>query len=220
MDIESYIGLIPERIELSKLLLSIIVGGMLGIEREYRGKAAGFRTIILICISSTLFTIFSIEIGGKSNPDRIAANIITGIGFLGAGAIFRDVNNLTRGLNTATIIWITAALGMGIGAGHFIITIGITIILMIILIGFPSLEGMVSRKHQVRIYKICFSNIESMVEMEMAFLKSGLEARIVKQIMQENKMVCHWTAAGKENNHIRFASSLYTAKGVTEYEYN
>ena len=129
MNFEMYIGYIPEEQDLSKLLISVIIGAIIGMEREYRGKAAGFRTIILICIGSTLFTIFSIQIGDKSNPDRIAANIITGIGFLGAGAIFRDVNNLTRGLNTATIIWITAALGMGIGAGHYIIVLLTTVLL-------------------------------------------------------------------------------------------
>ncbi len=220
MNFEMYIGYIPEQQDLSKLLMSIVIGAIIGMEREYRGKAAGFRTIILICIGSTLFTIFSIQIGGKSNPDRIAANIITGIGFLGAGAIFRDVNNLTRGLNTATIIWITAALGMGIGAGHFIIVLLTTVILMIILISFPTLEGMISRKHQVRIYKVCFIDNQSMLEMESSFEKYELDSRVAKQIMLENKMVCHWTVAGKETDQIRFANTLSAAKGIIEYEYN
>ncbi len=220
MDFEQYIGYIPERLDLSKLLMSIIIGGAIGIEREYRGKAAGFRTIILICVGSTLFTIFSIQIGAPSNSDRIAANIITGIGFLGAGAIFRDVNNLTRGLNTATIIWITAALGMGIGAGHFIIVVLSTAILIIILTGFPLLERMISRKHQVRTYKICFKHNDAIVEMDNSFNKHELSARIAKHIMQEDKIVCHWTVAGSEGSHTRFASTLHAANGVIEFEYN
>jgi putative Mg2+ transporter-C (MgtC) family protein len=217
---DKIIGYIPEQLDLLKLLVSILVGGTIGIEREYRGKSAGFRTIILICIGSTLFTIFSIQLGSPNNSDRIAANIITGIGFLGAGAIFRDINNLTRGLNTATIIWITAALGLGIGAGHFIIVILSTVILIIILTSFPKLEILISRKHQVRIYKISFRDNDSVLEMEKCFKKNGLTARVIKHMMHDNTIVCHWTVAGSESNQVNFANTLCTMKGPVEFEYS
>ena len=71
---------------IEKLLLSLLVGGLIGAEREYRSKSAGFRTLTLICLGATLFTIFSQLIGAPGNPDRIASNIATGIGFVGAGA--------------------------------------------------------------------------------------------------------------------------------------
>src|SRR5262245_32461881 len=100
--------------ELLKLFISLIVGGVIGAEREYRSKSAGFRTIILITLGSTLFTIFSIQIGSATSADRIASNIVTGIGFLGAGVIFREGSRVS-GITTATTIWIAAALGMGIG---------------------------------------------------------------------------------------------------------
>ena len=71
-----------------RFLLAALWGGMVGIEREYRSKSAGFRTMIMISIGSCLFTMLSVRIGMPGNPDRIASNIVTGIGFLGAGVIF------------------------------------------------------------------------------------------------------------------------------------
>src|ERR1051326_9331173 len=95
-------NLIPE--DIYKLLLAVLLGSVVGAEREYRTKSAGFRTLVLVCVGSTLFTIFSLRIGGLNNGDRIAANIITGIGFLGAGAIFRSQSG-GSGITTATTIW-------------------------------------------------------------------------------------------------------------------
>ncbi|MGS0014437.1 MgtC/SapB family protein, partial [Escherichia coli] len=90
-------------------------GLLIGVEREYKNKAAGLRTLMLVTTGSCIFTIISMQIG-IANPDRLAANIVTGIGFLGAGAIFKDENRVS-GLTTATTIWICAALGMAVGAG-------------------------------------------------------------------------------------------------------
>ena len=102
--------------DITKLLLAVVVGGIIGAEREVRSRAAGFRTIILICVGSTLFTMISMKIGGAANPDRIASNIITGIGFIGAGVIFHGQGHVS-GITTAATIWIAAALGMSIGGG-------------------------------------------------------------------------------------------------------
>src|SRR5512142_2466411 len=109
--------------DLIKLGLAVVIGGVLGAEREYRDKAAGFRTLILITVGSALFTIFSISMDPGNSRTRIAANIVTGIGFLGAGAIIRE-NGRIGGLTTAATIWLSAALGMGIGAGElsFVLT--------------------------------------------------------------------------------------------------
>src|SRR5512145_1503350 len=102
---------------LIKLSMAVVVGGILGAEREFRDKAAGFRTLILITVGSTLFTIFSLGMDPGFTRTRIAANIVTGIGFLGAGAIIRE-HGRVGGLTTAATIWLSAALGMGIGAGE------------------------------------------------------------------------------------------------------
>ncbi len=107
-----------EMTDVYKALFAIIAGLILGYEREMKDKSAGLKTITIICLGSALFTIISMKIGvGTNDPGRIAANIITGIGFLGAGVIFKSGFNV-YGLTTAGIIWISAAIGMSIGFGY------------------------------------------------------------------------------------------------------
>jgi len=98
-----------------KLSLAIVIGATIGIERELRSKSAGFRTIMLICLGATLFTIFSQVLGKGTSPDRMASNVVVGIGFLGAGVIFRSNTNRVNGITTAASIWLAAALGVGVG---------------------------------------------------------------------------------------------------------
>ena len=102
--------LLPE--DILKLVFAVVVGGALGAEREFRDRAAGFRTIILICTGATLFTMFSVKLGGPQDPARIAASIVSGVGFLGAGAIMRGPVRVV-GLTTASTIWLAAALAWG-----------------------------------------------------------------------------------------------------------
>ncbi|MCJ7512079.1 MAG: MgtC/SapB family protein [Anaerolineales bacterium] len=100
--------LIPE--DLLKLGLAVMAGGLIGIEREYRDKAAGLRTLIFICLGAALFTILSSRLAGDNDPTRIAAGIVAGVGFLGAGVILREGGRVV-GLTTAAAIWHTTALG-------------------------------------------------------------------------------------------------------------
>ena len=93
---------------LLKLLLAMIVGGLIGFEREYRDKAAGLRTIIFICLGATVFTMLSLRLGEQDDITRIAANVVSGVGFLGAGAILQSSGRVT-GLTTASTIWLAAA---------------------------------------------------------------------------------------------------------------
>lgn len=86
-----------------RFLLAILWGGLVGAEREYKGKAAGFRTTIMISFGACFFTIMSIAIGGDANPDRIASNIVTGLGFLCAGVIFKSDNHI-NGITTASTL--------------------------------------------------------------------------------------------------------------------
>src|SRR3954467_11106111 len=112
-----------------KLLISVLIGGIIGAEREFHNKSAGLRTLMLICLGSTLFTMFSMEIGAHTSPDRIASNIVTGIGFVGAGVIFMGGTGI-NGVTTAATIWVTAALGVGVGAGHQYIALMICTVLV------------------------------------------------------------------------------------------
>lgn len=107
-----------ELLDFYKAVLAVIAGLVLGFEREMKDKSAGLKTISVICLGSTLFSILSYKFAGEhGDPTRIAAYIVSGIGFLGAGVIFQQGFNI-RGLTTAGIIWITAAIGMAIGFGE------------------------------------------------------------------------------------------------------
>ena len=109
-----------DSMDVFKAILSLALGIILGLEREMKDKAAGLRTITIISLGSTLFTIMSYKIGIITNTEttRIASYIISGIGFLGAGVIFKDGISI-NGLTTASIIWVAAAIGMSIGFGQF-----------------------------------------------------------------------------------------------------
>ena len=109
-----------EFLDFAKAIGALIAGMILGFERELKDKAAGLRTITLICLGSTLFTLLSYKIGSGPSEDatRIASYVVSGIGFLGAGVIFKDAFSIS-GLTTASIIWLAAAVGMSIGFGHF-----------------------------------------------------------------------------------------------------
>lgn len=109
-----------DTIDVFKALLSLILGLLLGLERELKDKAAGLRTITIISLGSTLFTIMSYKLGIVTTGEttRIASYVVSGIGFLGAGVIFKDGISI-NGLTTASIIWIAAAIGMSVGFGHF-----------------------------------------------------------------------------------------------------
>ncbi|HEY0057559.1 MAG TPA: MgtC/SapB family protein, partial [Flavisolibacter sp.] len=171
----------PELNELLlRLFLVIIVGGVIGAEREFHNKSAGFRTMILICLGSFLFTTFGIAISGSSS-DRSASNIVTGIGFLGAGTIFKSDNRI-NGLTTAAAIWITAALGMGIADGFYELVLISTGVVFISLYFFPKLEEVIDTYNQSRTYRIQSAFRENLLEFyEEEIKRHGLNFKRVNQ---------------------------------------
>jgi uncharacterized membrane protein YhiD involved in acid resistance len=126
----------------AKLVIAVLVGGGIGLERELKGKPAGLRTNILICVGSALLMDLGMGIGEThgGDPGRIAAQVVTGIGFLGAGTILHTRGQIT-GLTSAATIWVVAAIGLTIGAGYFIEALGTTVAVMIVLIGLGWVEG-------------------------------------------------------------------------------
>src|SRR5256712_11864176 len=109
-------------------------------------KPAGLRTNILIALGSPLFTIVSMAVGGRGGtPDRIAAQVVTGIGFLGGAAILRS-GKTVQGMTTAATIWVNAAIGMAAGAGEYALATGSTIITLIVLAVLPPIERYFSRR--------------------------------------------------------------------------
>ena len=135
----------------TRLLIAAGLSAAIGFEREYHRKPAGLRTNMLIGIGSTLFTILSIEFarGGQGSTDRVAAQIATGIGFLGAGSILRDEHSI-HGLTTAATIWVNAAIGMAVGAGAYELGLITTVVTLVILAVLPPIEDFFERWAQRR----------------------------------------------------------------------
>lgn len=129
---------------LLRLVLTVVLCGAIGLEREARGQVAGLRTHILVGLGAALFTLvsaygFDDAPGSRPDPTRVAAQIVTGIGFLGAGTIIRQ--GLTvRGLTTAAALWIVAAIGMAAGAGYYLGAAATTAVVLVALIGFRRLR--------------------------------------------------------------------------------
>ncbi len=119
----------------AKLFAAVLIGGGIGLERELKHKPAGLRTNILICLGSALLMDLSMNIAAThgGDPGRIAAQVVTGIGFLGAGTILHTRGQIT-GLTSAATIWVVAALGLTVGAGYFVEALGSTFTVMMVLI--------------------------------------------------------------------------------------
>ena len=128
-----------------RLLLAAGLGAAIGVERELRQKAAGLRTNMLIAVGSALFTVVSIELArAGGTPDRIAAQIVSGIGFLGAGSILRSGKSV-HGMTTAATIWVNSAVGMAAGAGLYGLATAATIITLVVLAALPFVEQYLDR---------------------------------------------------------------------------
>jgi putative Mg2+ transporter-C (MgtC) family protein len=201
-----------------RLILSFLIGTVLGIEREYRSKAAGLRTMIMICLGSTIFTEISLSIGGAS-PDRIASTIITGIGFLGAGVIFKDGLTIS-GITTATTIWISAALGMAVGAGEYMIAVVSSVAVLLVLTIFEKVKFWISEVHQVRIYKITLQNevhIHQEIQAEAEKLK--LSYRLERDIKTETDQLLLCELAGRRERLDSMNKFLKNDSRVKAYDY-
>ena len=195
--------------EILKLLMAVLVGGLIGAEREFRDKAAGFRTIIFICVGASLFTMFSSKLAGDGDPARIAAQIVTGVGFLGAGAILRDAGGKVVGLTTASTIWLAAALGMGIGGGQLILSGTATAVVLFVLWAFPRAEGWIDNVRDIRTYEVlCALNPQTPKEIEALIAKCGLRLDHRKQAKSAEGLVCTWDVAGSPKRHEHLVENL------------
>lgn len=203
-----------------KLFLAMAIGGLIGLERLFRDKAAGVRTMMLICVGSTLFTIYSIKMGGESvDRTRIAANIVSGVGFLGAGAIIRDAGRVV-GLTTASTIWIVAALGMGVGSGEYVFSVGAALVVLLTLMIFSPIERSIGRHREQRTYRVtCSVEGVPVSDLEKILSGAGLRIRSRKRKIREGKIICHWDTIGREICHERAAELLLDDDRVEEVKF-
>lgn len=126
----------------AQIIMAGFFGGAIGFVREHDRKAAGLRTHTLVCIGSTLFMMVSIFMANRfpgADAGRIAAQVVTGIGFIGAGAIIQS-GGAVRGLTTATSVWVTAAIGLAVGCGFYTGAAAATLVTLIVIVGLRKIE--------------------------------------------------------------------------------
>jgi putative Mg2+ transporter-C (MgtC) family protein len=213
-----------------RLVASLVVGGLIGLERSYHGRPAGFRTHSLVCLSTSLLMLvtvyetrwFSSVVPGRISldPTRIAQGIMTGIGFLGAGTIIKDGLSV-RGLTTAASIWITAAIGILIGIGFYFPALIATILTLGTLSVFRWIENQIPAQFYAQ-FVIRFARKEAMPEAEMrrmledyGFTIANLNYRLdVESDSFEYQMVIR---TNREDNASRLAQALNSVVSVKEY---
>ncbi len=205
--------------DIVKLLIAVLVGGLIGAEREYHDKAAGFRTLILISLGSTLFTIFSLRLSGnRGDPARIAAAIVSGVGFLGAGAILRSGERVI-GLTTASTIWLAAALGMGIGGGDYLLVGVAALLVLVVLILFPKIELWLDRLQEVRTYEVTGpTDLELFEELEGTIAGCGLRIAGKGRVRAGDEMVFRWRVFGSPEAHEQLATKLASHAQVRQFK--
>ena len=174
---------LSEQIEfILRLIESAVLGGLIGLERERSNQPAGLRTHIILCLGSALIMEISMRVaeGSPTNdPGRIAAQVVSGIGFLGAGAILR-MGASVRGLTTAASIWTTAGIGLAVGAGYHIEAISVVVIMLLSLSVLKKIGRKISRRHRFKLLDIEVSGGDEEVmlqELEDIFSMERCEIR-------------------------------------------
>lgn len=203
-----------------KLLLAVALGGLIGIERETSHKPAGFRTNVLICVGSTMLMILSsliLEEKGGSGDSlvRIAAGVITGIGFIGAGTIILSRGSVV-GLTTAATLWAVSGLGLVIGAGYFWIAIIFAAVVILTLVIFRYLEGQFRRKSPRRYQVKAKHSSEILDSVKKLALHEGLKLCDISFKKEGNLAVLSFSFNASEEKEQKFNQSLLKLDGILE----
>ncbi len=208
-----------------KLLAALFCGGLIGLERELKQKAAGIKTNMLICVGATLYTAISIviasskdQIGVQGDPARIAAQIVSGIGFLGGGAILQSKEQVV-GLTTAATIWLVAAIGVWIGLGQIEVALGVSVVIVMVLITATFFENrFLGRK---RLFKIVIHLRERSDELT----RHGIEALIAsndmhledyRESVSANQPEIRLSYHGRNQDHSRTLLQLWKIPGILD----
>ena len=173
---------------LIKIVISLVLGGALGMERQYHDKPAGYATNCLICLGAMLFTVLSEYMGNAGgDPGRIAAQVVTGVGFIGAGSILRDGNKIS-GLTTAANVWAVAAIGMAVGYNQLFLATCTTIaILLLQLFMRQTIHIMELLKHYDSIFLVCEPKWEAVDKISKQIEKQNVTILKQEITKQDNK---------------------------------
>jgi putative Mg2+ transporter-C (MgtC) family protein len=206
--------------DLIKLLVSMLLGGLIGLEREIHEKPAGFRTNVLICLGATIFTMISLDVGVsfKQDPGRIAAQIVNGIGFLGAGAILREGLRIT-GLTTAATIWFVSGVGMAVGYGYWAIAVAAAVAALLVELILAQLENFINRSRSEVTFRLCCDPSWDIVRQAEGILNgAGLKVKSQKVFKKEGKFHIECIAIGSREVLTKATSCLIDIPGISDVE--
>ena len=198
-----------------QLVLAVILGGVIGLERELKGKPAGLRTNILISIGATLFTVLSMRMAvGRGDPGRVAAQILAGVGFIGAGTILHTRGAVT-GLTSAATIWVVAAIGMALGTGAYIEAVGTTVLVIVVLTGLARIEKLVAARSSVtRLLVHARPGAEAVEGIEELVKRTGLELERIEARQENVDLVVELELRGPKRLHDQLLIALMHHAGV------
>jgi putative Mg2+ transporter-C (MgtC) family protein len=208
---------------LIRLVVALLIGGAIGLEREFKGKPAGMRTNMLICVGSCLIMILSIEIARTavrtSDPGRIAAQVVTGIGFLGAGTIIRSRFHIV-GLTTAATIWALSAIGLAVGAGYLLLSAVTAVLITITLVLMGLIEDRLETKRSYHVVQVSIDRGEGVIRQVMTLFSS---MNLTSEALEVTRSGDVWRAtfeyASSHEKHRELVERLSASpgvKGVTE----
>jgi len=200
-----------------KIVLAIVVGAVVGAEREFH-VGQGLRTITLVALGATLFTMYSdqFDFFGQGDPRRIAAAVVTGVGFLGAGMVLRHDDGVA-GLTTAAAVWLVAALGMGIAIEMYEVVLVSTILVVLILWAVPLIQRRTNAP-TTRVYVVTATLSESKYDALLALIRDeGLRVTRQDVAKSTDSMICTWRVHGSHTKHERVARLLLNDSDVKEF---
>lgn len=221
--LELFRGLEPLRLDLlARLLLAAVLGGAVGIEREIQGKPAGLRTNLLICVGAALLTEISVGIGRLAapgaNPDpaRIAAQIVSGIGFLGAGTIIQARGHVV-GLTTAATLWVVAAIGISVGARAYVEAVGTAALVLVALIPLAYLEEHLVYQRRARTLRFTLADDPTLISrVEARLAAAGLKGKCTdaERRPEAGVLLAVFESVGPEPRVRELLQSLLEMEGV------
>ncbi|MCM0649497.1 MgtC/SapB family protein [Clostridium swellfunianum] len=184
-----------------RLILAIIVGGLIGYEREYKNRPAGFRTHILVCVGAAVISmiqLYSVQettniivrqpvlaSALKADIGRLGAQVITGVGFLGAGTIMHDKGSV-KGLTTAASLWVVACIGLGVGLGYYFLTVSATVVVFLILVSLKQVETRFFQKSKIQKFEVQYvDKVELVTHMEEYFSSRSIKVQNIEFELDE-----------------------------------
>jgi putative Mg2+ transporter-C (MgtC) family protein len=204
--------------DLLSLLIALALGAVIGLERELSDKAAGLRTNILICMGSALFTLVSLRIFDVKDA-HVVAQIVTGIGFLGAGAIMREGEHVT-GLTTAAMIWVVAAIGMAVGFQMHFLAMSATAIVLFVQVFFPHLDAWIDDLRQRHTFRITSDlDEDGLEEVKTIFRNADVKVLRRKLMKKGGLFYTEWYVSGPRMEQKNVVKKLLDNKHVRELTY-